>query len=85
MLHFLRFLLRIKGNVVRIKSMKTPRWTRLIDFLQREMALPTSAINFGLKHCEEQVNLLPVVLWQYGLVSLEQLDRIFEWMEASHG
>lgn len=65
--------------------MKKPRWTQLIDFLQREMALPTSAINLGLKQCQEQVNLLPVVLWQYGLVSLEQLDRIFEWMEASHG
>ncbi|ATS18936.1 DUF2949 domain-containing protein [Synechococcus sp. PCC 6717] len=64
--------------------MKKPRWTQLIDFLQREMALPTSAINFGLKQCDEKVNLLPVVLWQYGLVSLEQLDRIFEWMEASH-
>ncbi|RMH67204.1 MAG: DUF2949 domain-containing protein [Cyanobacteria bacterium J003] len=69
--------------MVVIGIMKTPRWTRLIDFLQREMALPTAAIDFGLKHCDEQVNLLPVVLWQYGLVSLEQLDRIFDWLEAS--
>ncbi|MDG2990001.1 DUF2949 domain-containing protein [Candidatus Synechococcus calcipolaris G9] len=64
--------------------MQTPRWTRLIEFLQRDLALPNAAITFGLKHCEEKVNLLPIVLWQYGLVSLEQLDRIFDWMEASH-
>jgi hypothetical protein len=25
---------------------------------------------------------LPMILWQYGLVTIEQLDRIYDWMEA---
>lgn len=45
--------------------------------------MPKSAIVFALKHCEEKLNLLPIVLWQYGLVTLEQLDQIFDWLETS--
>ncbi len=59
------------------------RWTNLIEFLQVELALPKAAIALALKHCEQKVNLLPVVLWQYGLVTTKQLDQIFDWLEAS--
>uniref|UniRef100_B8HSJ0 DUF2949 domain-containing protein n=1 Tax=Cyanothece sp. (strain PCC 7425 / ATCC 29141) TaxID=395961 RepID=B8HSJ0_CYAP4 len=63
--------------------MQPSRWTRLIEYLQGELAVPKSAIVFALKHCEEKLNLLPIVLWQYGLVTLEQLDQIFDWLETS--
>jgi Protein of unknown function (DUF2949) len=59
------------------------RWTNLIQFLQDELALPKAAIALALKRCEQKINLLPIVLWQYGLVTLEQLDQIFDWLEAS--
>jgi len=26
---------------------------------------------------------LPMLLWQYGLVTIEQLDRIFDWLETA--
>jgi hypothetical protein len=65
--------------------MQSSKWTRLIDYLQGDLALPNAAVNIGLKHCEEKINLLPIVLWQYGLVTLEQLDQIFDWLEASSG
>jgi hypothetical protein len=26
---------------------------------------------------------VPMILWQYGLVTLEQLDRIFDWLETA--
>jgi len=28
-------------------------------------------------------NLLPMVLWQYGLITIEQLDQVFDWMEKA--
>jgi Protein of unknown function (DUF2949) len=59
------------------------RWTNLIEFLQVELALPKAAIALATKRCEQKINLLPVVLWQYGLVTIEQLDQIFDWLEAS--
>lgn len=63
--------------------MQPSRWTKLVEFLQEELALPKAAIALATDHCEQKLNLLPVVLWQYGLVTLEQLDQIFDWLEAS--
>jgi hypothetical protein len=62
---------------------QTSKWTKLCGFLQAELSVPTSAIAFGLSRCEQKLNLLPISLWQYGLVTLEQLDQIFDWLEAS--
>ena len=55
---------------------------QLIDYLLRELAVSNSAIAVALRHGEQDGSQLPMVLWQYGLVTLEQLDLIFEWMEA---
>ena len=58
---------------------------RLIDFLQYELLVPSASISTALRHPDGQLpHLLPMVLWQYGLVSLEQLDHIFSWLEAAH-
>lgn len=55
---------------------------QLIQFLQTELAIPASAIAIGLRYSEQMPSLLPTVLWQYGLITLEQLDQVFEWMET---
>jgi hypothetical protein len=28
-------------------------------------------------------SLLPIILWQHGLVTLEQLDQILDWLDAA--
>lgn len=56
---------------------------RLIEFLREELAIPHSSIAIALKHPEPDANMLPMVLWQYGLITLEQLDQIFDWMETA--
>ncbi|MBF2049728.1 DUF2949 domain-containing protein [Leptolyngbya sp. 7M] len=65
--------------------MQSSQQQRLIEFLERDLAIPTSAIAIGLRHQEQSVplpdNLLPMVLWQYGLLTIEQLDQVFEWLE----
>lgn len=53
---------------------------QLIHFLQRDLALSEAAIAIALKHSEATTGPLPMILWQYGLVSLEQLSRIFDWL-----
>lgn len=35
------------------------------------------------RHQELAPNQLPIVLWQYGLVSLDELNRIFDWLETA--
>lgn len=58
--------------------------SRLIQFLKTDLSISDAAIAIGLRHMDEQLPyLLPMVLWQYGLVTLEQLDSIFDWMETA--
>ena len=57
--------------------------SRLTKFLLEELAIPTAAIDLAVRHREQTPFLLPMILWQYGLVSLEQLDRIFDWLETA--
>ncbi|MGB3693937.1 MAG: DUF2949 domain-containing protein [Spirulinaceae cyanobacterium] len=55
---------------------------QLIDFLRHDLALPEPSIDVALRHSNHSTDSLPMVLWQYGLVSLNQLDMIFEWLET---
>lgn len=60
---------------------------RLIEFLKHDLAIPANAIDLGLRQQDQAFplpdNLLPMVLWQYGLLTTEQLDQVFEWMESA--
>jgi hypothetical protein len=55
----------------------------LIQFLRDELAIPETAIAIALRRQDFTPNQLPMILWQYGLITLEDLDRIFDWMESS--
>lgn len=63
--------------------MKTPLRTRLIRFLQDDLLLPADSIAVALRKEDELPSYLPMVLWQYGLVTLEQLEKIFDWLETA--
>ncbi|MCL2932973.1 MAG: DUF2949 domain-containing protein [Trichodesmium sp. MAG_R03] len=54
--------------------------TQLIKFLKWELSISDSAIATALRHQEEDSNQLPMILWQYGLVTLKQLNQIFDWL-----
>jgi hypothetical protein len=54
---------------------------QFISFLAEELAIPVEAITLALKHCEQNPDFLPMILWQYGLVNLDQLSQIFDWLE----
>jgi hypothetical protein len=56
--------------------------TQLVNFLQKELALSAAAIAMALRYREQDPGPLPMILWQYGLVSLEQLEQIFDWLEG---
>ncbi|MGL5059843.1 MAG: DUF2949 domain-containing protein [Microcoleus sp.] len=66
-------------------------YTRLIRFLQEELAISPASIavaervggNEQPQH-DRDPNSLPVLLWQYGLVTLEQLDKIFDWLAKAY-
>lgn len=61
--------------------MASREFSSLIEFLQNSMAIPTPDLQLALRYSEQSPNLLPIVLWQYGLVTPAQLNQIFDWLE----
>jgi Protein of unknown function (DUF2949) len=61
--------------------MTTKKLTQFINFLQNDLAIPAAEIQLALRQVERTSGLLPIVLWQYGLVSTTQLNQIFDWLE----
>jgi hypothetical protein len=55
--------------------------TDLIHFLESDLNLSMTDISVALRHPELDNAPLPMLLWQYGLVNIEQLERIFDWLE----
>lgn len=55
--------------------------TLLINFLQEELLIPAASIHLAIEYSEQTPSLIPVILWQYGLITLPQLDRAFDWLE----
>ncbi|HIK14220.1 MAG TPA: DUF2949 domain-containing protein [Leptolyngbyaceae cyanobacterium M33_DOE_097] len=55
---------------------------KLIQFLQHELAISSAEIDVLLRHPEHAHAPLPIILWQYGLITLQQLAQIFDWLEA---
>ena len=51
------------------------------QFLQDELTISSAAIALVMQKKEELSSPLPMLLWQYGLVSRSELDRIFDWLE----
>lgn len=52
----------------------------LLTFLHTELLIPAESLDLAIRQTELP-SQLPMVLWQYGLVTLNQLDQIFDWME----
>ncbi|MBE9135681.1 DUF2949 domain-containing protein [Nodosilinea sp. LEGE 07088] len=56
---------------------------QFLHFLRDELSLSEASIELALRHGEQDLGLLPIVLWKYGLVTLKQLDKTYDWL-ASH-
>ncbi len=54
---------------------------KLIQFLQDELAVSSAEIDVLLRHPEQDQAPLHMILWQYGLITLQQLTQIFDWLE----
>lgn len=52
----------------------------LLNFLHNELELSDKDMAVALKHQEFDNGPLPMLLWQYGLVDLEQLEQILDWL-----
>lgn len=71
-------------------TMAPATYSRLISFLQEDLAISPASIAVAeragsnqRRNRDQDPNSLPMILWQYGLVTLEQLDKIFDWLATA--
>ena len=63
-----------------ISSHKQPKPSNLlINYLQQKIGLTDDALSLGLRQAELEQAPLPIILWTYGLITIEQLDVIIEF------
>ncbi|EAM48990.1 DUF2949 domain-containing protein [Crocosphaera watsonii WH 8501] len=55
--------------------------TPLLEYLRHKLAIPTDALKMAVKFTEASMGSLPMVLWQYGLIDLQQLDEVLDWID----
>jgi hypothetical protein len=55
---------------------------QLIEYLQTELAIPEESMTVVLRRVSQYSEPLHMLLWQYGLITLQQLERIFDWLET---
>ena len=51
----------------------------LYSFLRRELILTDNAINLGIKQSQAECAPISVVLWNLGLINLDQYQKLLNW------
>ena len=59
-----------------------PAPEELEQFLLRSVGLSLNALQLGLRQAELEQAPLPIVLWSFGLLNLEQLQTVLDWQDA---
>jgi hypothetical protein len=52
------------------------------QFLEADLHLPAASIAMAVRHHTGDRALLPIVLWKYGLATFDQVNAMFDWLEA---
>jgi Protein of unknown function (DUF2949) len=55
---------------------------QVVEFLHQNLNLSDDSVQLALKQSQSDYNNLPIILWKYGLVSLPELDRVYDWFES---
>ena len=50
---------------------------KIISFLIDEIGLEESSIELGLKLSIKNNTPLPILLWNYGIITIEELDQLY--------
>ncbi|MFM7362753.1 MAG: DUF2949 domain-containing protein [Cyanobium sp.] len=64
-------------------SPQPPPPEALLRYLRSTIGLGDSALALGLRQSQQEQAPLAVVLWRFGLISLEQLDAVLAWQDQN--
>ena len=52
----------------------------MIIYLLNEIGLEESSIELGMKLSKKNNTPLPILLWSYGMLTLEELDKLYSYL-----
>jgi len=52
----------------------------MIIFLFNEIGLDESSIELGIKLSIKNYTPLPILLWSYGMLTIEELDKLYSFL-----
>ena len=52
----------------------------MINYLFNELGLEESSIELGLKLSIKNNTPLPILLWSYGMLTIEELDKLYSFL-----
>lgn len=50
-------------------------------YLRQQLGLSDNALELGIKQAQLEQAPLAVVLWRYGLITLEQFNQLLDWLD----
>ncbi|MDC3118612.1 DUF2949 domain-containing protein [Prochlorococcus sp. AH-716-K03] len=53
---------------------------KIISFLVDEIGLLESSIELGIKLSIKNNTPLPILLWRYGIITIEELDQLYTFL-----
>lgn len=60
--------------------MKDDLSRNMILFLSKEIGLETSSIELGIKLSIRHNIPLPILLWSYGILTIDELDKLYSFL-----
>ena len=55
-------------------------YKEMIIYLINELGLKESSIELGLKLSKKNNTQLPILLWSYGMLTIEELDKLYSFL-----
>jgi len=55
-------------------------YKEMIVYLMNEVGLEESSIELGLKLSIKNNTPLPILLWSYGMLTIEELDKLYSFL-----
>ena len=55
-------------------------YKEMIIYLFNELGLDESSIELGLKLSKKNNTPLPILLWSYGMLTIEELDKLYSFL-----
>ena len=60
-------------------------YKEMIIYLLNEIGLEESSIELGIKLSKKNNTPLPILLWSYGMLTIEELDKLYSFLFQKMG